>query len=178
MSAAPKFFHDVEIALWENVLLHIAKLTNPAATLIPKKRGGGEKPNLSVKRHALLIKDATLQGKVQTKVNAAINACEFARDWRNRHVAHLDLDHALDNSAKPLAHASRLKVKEALAALDAVLNEVSQHHLDSTSFFDTGGEDAENLLYVIHDGLAAGKARQERLRAGKYTQDDLKRPKL
>lgn len=170
MSAAPKFFSTTQTALWEAVLLHIAKLTDRAITF--------GRPNLTIQRLVALIPDPSLQQKIQDLVDEALRVCEFARDWRNRHVAHIDLEHALDSTAKPLAPASRLGVRAALKALDAVLNGVAQHYLQSTSFFDSGVDDAEHLLYVIYDGQAASRARHERIKTGQYTHDDIHRLSL
>ena len=105
---------------------------------------------------------------------------KFARDWRNRHIAHRDLARAISEHAEPLMPASRAMVKEVLEALSNLLNAVAQHYLDTTTFFDAGtySGDAQSLLYVLDDGISAEKARSERFQCGNPTPDDLKRRNL
>ena len=104
----------------------------------------------------------------------ALATCGFARDWRNRHLAHLDLDLTVKESAKRLEFASRQKVNDALGALEAVLNGLAAHYLDTTSFFETHDGDAESLLYVIDDGLRSAQRKRERLLEGHYDEADFK----
>jgi hypothetical protein len=66
-----------------------------------------------------LIKDAGLKSTVAKLVDNALKATEFARDWRNRLIAHRDLDIALSTATTPLKDASRAQVKDALASLAA-----------------------------------------------------------
>jgi hypothetical protein len=108
------------------------------------------------------------RAKVEVALEKALVQSTFCRDWRNRYIAHRDLDLALSRSASPLELASREKVNKALESLTEVLNPVALHYLETTTFFEspwsTGG--AENLLYVINDGLKAREARKERRRTG------------
>ena len=48
-------------------------------------------------------------------------AASFARDWRNRRLAHRNIDIALSRPVTPLEPASRENVNAALAALDDLL---------------------------------------------------------
>jgi hypothetical protein len=166
--AAPSMFRTVQDTLWEDVLLHLARLTDP-----PRSMG---KANLSVRYLATLVASSPIGGRVDTLASAALAACEFARDWRNRRLAHRDLDLALGQSVQPLADASRASVKAALNALDEMLNSVSGHYLDSTTMFDLGpsSKDAVSLLYLLRDGLAAHEERVARMKRGDYRSSDLK----
>lgn len=157
---APAFSRLVQDSLWENVLLHIARLTDPIMM--------GQKQNLTIRLLVTLIDDAPTKIKVQGAVEQALTTSDFARDWRNRHIAHSDLLIALATAAQPLKPASRQKVTEALRALANVLNVVSVFFLDSTSFFEASDGDAVSLLYVIDDGISADRARRKRLLSGQY----------
>ena len=157
---APSFFHLVQDSLWENVLLHVARLTDPPTT--------GKKQNLTIKRLPGLIDHEETRAKVEELVGVALSTTGFARDWRNRHIAHSDLDLSISDTATALEFASRQKVNEALQALANVLNAISSHYLESTSFFDDPIGDGLALLYVIDDGIAADKLRHEQLRQGEY----------
>lgn len=97
-----------------------------------------------------------------------IRKCEFTRDWRNRHIAHRDLGHALDKHAVPLASASRKGVREALEAIVNLLNHVEQQQCGCTTFYDgiSPHGNAESLLCVLRDGVNASSSRRRRLSSG------------
>ncbi len=165
-AAAPAFCRLVQDSIWENVLLHLARLTDPPVT--------AKKQNLTIQRLPTLIDRVSSKGIVETKVEAALASCAFARDWRNRHIAHSDLDLKVSDTARPLEFASRQCVSQALSSLSEVLNSVATAYSDSNTFFDTLDGDAIALLYVIDDGLRAEEQRCERLRKGVYDPDEFK----
>ncbi|MBC7226255.1 MAG: hypothetical protein H5T61_03375 [Thermoflexales bacterium] len=167
--AAPLFFRVVQDALWHDILMHIARLTDP-----PKSVG---KPNLTIRRLPELVGNQELQ-ELDSLVEKALKAAEFSRDWRNRRIAHRNLHLVLAQNAQPLAVASREKVREALAAIEEVLNWVEQHYTGGVTYFSpvTPPEGAETLLYVIYDGLKAREQREQRVRQGDYS--DLRLPEI
>ena len=163
--AAATFFRIVQDTLWEDTLLHLARLTDPADT--------GRKSNLTIKRLAVLVDDA-LRDDVTGLVETADDKTAFARDWRNRHIAHRDLRLALGQGAEPLKPASRLKVKAALEVVAAVLQRICLHYENTQLSFEhfSDAADAEALLYVIRDGLEADARRRKRLTEGKIEPED------
>jgi hypothetical protein len=171
-SAAPGFFRIVQDTLWEDTILHIARLTDR-----PKSFG---KANLTICGLPSLVDDATTKESVSNLVQTAVQAADFCRDWRNRHIAHRDLALALKEGAIPLEPASRQDVKRALESIANVLNAVTAHYGDSTTAFDVkhGSGGAVSLLYVLNDGLKADAARRERIRRGQFDHDDLHPAKL
>lgn len=166
--AAGHFFRVVQDSLWEDALLHIARLTDP-----PKSMG---KNNLTIQWVPQLIDDLGVKKQIADLIETAITKTDFCRDWRNRHIAHKDLGLALKTGAEPLKPASRAKVKKALDSISDVLNAVSGHYMDSTTSFEGvgTGNGAISLLYVIDDGLRAAKDRQERIKAGDYRVEDVR----
>src|SRR5665213_2492774 len=112
--AAPAFFGIVQTIFWENILLHIARLTDPP--------GSSRRANLTIRQFDRLVDDTL---KIETLTARALQVSEFCRDWRNRHIAHCDRDLALNDDAEPFSEASRLKVGHALAAIVDVLNAIS-----------------------------------------------------
>jgi hypothetical protein len=132
------------------------------------------KPNISVQRLPILVEGTELKAQLESLVSVAKEASEFCRDWRNRRIAHRDLDLALGNNAEPLAAVSREKVKKALQALTDILDAVSMNYLDSSTMFDMGANHGggELLLRVLHDGLDAQKTRHERMLAGTASPED------
>jgi hypothetical protein len=124
-SAAPAFFRIVEDTLWDDTLLHICRLTDPA--------GQGRRQRLSITRLPPLMGDPDARDELERLVREAVSAAAFARDWRNRRIAHRDLAHAMDPKAEPLAAASRRAVELALLALRQVLNFVNEKLRKSSS---------------------------------------------
>lgn len=149
-NAAPRFFRIVQDTLFEETLLHIARLTDPAESRVKKDI----KKNATIQALPPLVEPA-IKGKVTTLVDASLDASEFCRDWRNRRIAHRDLELALKTGATPLLPASREKVKHVIASLGDVLNAVNAHYFESETAFDfiDSGDGAVSLLYVIDDGL-------------------------
>ena len=165
--SAGLFFRIVQDTLWEDTLLYLARLTDP-----PRSAG---RQNLTLCQLPSLVDDAGLRAQLEPLLTEARSRTQFARDWRNRHIAHRDLGRALGEGANPLADASRNHVDEALRAVAAVLNCVNTSYLNSALVFDvitpmTGGV---ALLHVLRDGLDAGERRLEGLRAGRPDPDDL-----
>jgi hypothetical protein len=165
--AAPLFFRTVEDSLWESILVHITRLTDP-----PRSCG---KDNLSIQRLTNIVDDEIKEILI-AKIEEAKEKSNFCRDWRNRRIAHKDLGLVLDSQAEPLESASCAKVKDALQSIASVLNVISGHYMDATIAFELvrGLGGAVALLYILDDGLRTGKKRNERFRTGKYSSEDLK----
>jgi hypothetical protein len=164
--ASPMFFRIVDDALWDDTLLHICRLTDPA--------GLGKRQRLSIRQLPALIPDESTRDELDRLIAVAVDSAAFARDWRNRRIAHKDLAHALDPRAEPLAAASRQAVEQALHALREVLNCVNGR-LRSTGFkFELTDHmsDAMSLLYVLRDGIAARNEQQRALEEGRIGPPD------
>lgn len=164
---APLFFRFVQDALWYDIILHIARLTDP-----PKSVG---KDNLTIRRIPHYIeKDSFLEEILSPQIQSALKLSNFTRDWRNRRLAHRDLELALEESAKPIEGASRKSIEEAIEAIDDVLNSIVGHYMDTTINFDylSPGDGALSLLYYIHLGLNARKERLKRIKNGEVLPGD------
>jgi len=151
---APVFFRVVQDTLWEGILLAMCALTDPLRSV--------GKANLTVYRLSELTKesDPNFREELTEDIKAAREATEFARDWRNRHIAHHDLALAVDAGAKPLEPASRKRVSAAINAVCNVLRKISLQYLESDivfgAFREPGG--AQALLCVLRDGLGVGES--------------------
>lgn len=142
-SVAPNFFGLVQGMFWEDILLHIARVTDRCES--------AGRSNLTIQRIPGLITDCDIRAATESKVCKAIDSSKFCRDWRNRWIAHYDLELAVDESAKPLAPASRTQVIAALSSIADVLNTVERHYSSSTTMFDFGGPSpggARSLLKI------------------------------
>lgn len=159
--SAPLFFRVVQDSVWEDTLLSVARLTD--------RTGDGSKRNLSICHLPDLVSDPSVRLELEASISLAIEAASFARDWRNRRIAHRDLNHALDPHATPLAAASRQRIEEALTALRNVLNTVNKRLRNTTFMFEPTGSthSAVSLLYVVRDGLDAQRAHETAMREGR-----------
>lgn len=164
------FFRVVQNVLWEDVLLHLARLTDP-----PKSVG---KTNLTLLRIRPAITESSLAEEVHKLVEVAVSQSSFARDLRNRRLAHLDLDLALGKGAKPLPGISRQNVENALSAIRDVLNRLAGHYLDTTVGFEhfISHDNGEALVYHLRVVAHIEKLRRERLLEGKLSLEDLEPP--
>lgn len=148
--AAPSFFHNLQRMMWEDVLLHLCRLTDR-----PKSAG---KDTLTLLRISELIPDANLRQKVNTQAELARSSTHFARDWRNRRLAHRELPPLHGQTPEPLADASRRHVEIALESIRETINLIEHHYLDSPVAYQysieaPGGIDA--LLFRLRLGVAA-----------------------
>ena len=131
--------------------------------------GRGRRERLSILRLTEQV-DPAIHNKVRGLVSKAIKKTKFARDWRDRRIAHTDLRLALKKGAKPLAPASRKRMGEAIAAIVAVLAAVEGHYCKTTTAYEHASRlgDAETLLHVLRDGVDARREEQRRLQAGGF----------
>lgn len=140
--AAGFFFKIVQDELWDSVLLRIAKLTDP-----PESMG---KTNLTVRALPPLLKDVALSNELSALAEICVQKAAFAREHRNKRIAHRDLLHATD-PAVSLGGVSRRNVEEMLESLRNVMNRMDAHYREMTvmyqDFVSTGG--AQRLLYVL-----------------------------
>lgn len=155
-ATAPRFFVRYEQIVWHDTLLHLCRLTDP-----PKSVG---KDNLTIRRLIPLVTDSTLAERVNLEVEEAVQNTEFARDWRNRRLAHRDLAQALEPQLYPLALASCARVEAALESLCKVMNSVELHYENSTTSYEdvnVADSGAEALLYYLSSGLDADESRKK-----------------
>jgi hypothetical protein len=160
-AAAPAFFHQLQRMIWEDVLLHLCRLTDPPETM--------GHANLTISRIPDAIPDPGLRDVVKPLVDDAIQKTRFARDWRNRRLAHQELPASQGQVAAPLAPASGQNVEDALAALRKVMNRVERHYLNESVLYEhsipvLGGVEA--LLARLTKGIRAEKAERERKLGG------------
>jgi hypothetical protein len=161
--AAGHFFGVVQGVLWEQTLLHLQRLTAPERSL--------RRDNLTVRRIPPLIGESSVAERAADAVAKAVDAARFAKDWRDRSIAHLDYElFVKPESARPITPATTAQVKTALMAIVDVLNVVSLHFEESTSVFDMLEPmyGAERLVSVLERGLTSETAEQaeERRRFG------------
>ena len=165
--AAPTLFLLVQNAMWDDILIHITRLTDAPRV--------NRRVTLTIQRLAPLIGDPGAAATVENLTRLALDTTDFCRDWRNRKIAHHDWNLETNATATPLQTASRDGVQLGLEAIVNVLNAVSMHYMEGSTLFDcrgsTGG--AIELLYVVDVGVRAADARRARLLAGHPAPEDL-----
>ena len=150
-AAAPAYFLDLQRQTWEDILLHLCRVTDP-----PVSAG---KSNLTIRRLPDLVSDQMLRAELEVLVNDAVQKTMFARDWRNRRLAHKEL-----NRLQPLASASLKHVEDALAAIRIVINRLEQPYLNKMVWYEhaipaLGG--VASLIAVLRKGVDARRAERE-----------------
>lgn len=174
--AAGVFFRITQDALWDDTLVNLCRLTDPASTWVARQ----PRPNLSLWQLPSMISDDTLGAEIKRLVELADAATAFARDWRNRRIAHRDLALTIKEGAQPIATASRNDVDNALHAVSRVLERIHDFYFNSAGFrleriTETVASDA--VLYVIRDGLEAEERRRKRIREREVEPEDLQPPR-
>lgn len=157
---APMFFGIVQECLWENVLLHLCRLTDP-----PKSAG---KENLTLNLLPPLV-TPVLAAHIELLIRGAAPKFDFARGWRNRRLAHYDRGLAMEEAANSLADASRRHVMEALSHIGEILNAVRSHYLDETAVYEFAiGQlgDADALVKFLRDTNDARSFRSQPEKSG------------
>ncbi len=113
-NVAPAFFWQVHRSLWQDIILHICRLTDP-----PKIRGN---ENLTVLAIPDLIAAKEIKDAIESSIENTRRKVRFARRWRNKVFSHRDLETARNQDLRrALPTASRKCVEEAVAALDETL---------------------------------------------------------
>ncbi len=148
-ATAPAFFYDLERVMWEDVLLHLCRFTDREQTM--------GRDNLTIQRMPPLM-EVTIKDELKRLVDLAVDKTGFARDWRNRRLAHSDLALALNPAVQPLATSSRHDVEDALAALRDVMNCVESHYVGCPVSYEHAIEPlggATSLLAYLQRGREA-----------------------
>ena len=140
-TAAPGFFHQVQELWWDDLLLHIFRMTD------------NRKDVLSV---YTLFRSAPseLKNPIQAHIDTIKKATTFARDARHQNIAHRNLNVAMGVSALTLG--SRNDVRGAIKSIDDLLHVVEHHFLKTEPMRyeyleNLGG--VESLLDIIDRGL-------------------------
>jgi hypothetical protein len=146
---SPTYFADLQVTIWESLLLGLCRLTDPPLS--------GGRPTLTLRRLPDALPDGELKLRVRALVEAAQTATQFAREWRNRRLAHTELPPSLSGQpAQSLPMADRPLVENALASIAATMNAVHAHYEGSETYYEgslnaTGGPGA--MLFFLKRGL-------------------------
>jgi AbiU2 len=163
---ASHFIGVLQDTLYDDVLLHLSRLTDPPSS--------GKYDRLSLQALPERVPEVALASEVKGLIQAAKKACETARSSRNRRIAHTDLALALAGTFDPIP--SRSEIEAALNAVRAVLHRLEAHYWQSETgyqHFCPKGGDADSLVRYLLKGFRAEERRMERFREGKPLPEDL-----
>jgi hypothetical protein len=163
--AAGHFFGVLQRALVDDVLLHLARLTDRETV--------SGRATLTIRRLPSAVPEA-LRGDVETLVASARAACAPVRPWRNRRLAHTDLESAISNAIVPGITDTQLEA--AIASVRALLNRIEDHFWQAPTAYElviTPHGDADSLVYYLLKGIRAEERQRERLSEGKPLPEDL-----
>ena len=119
---ASNFFYFLERMFYEDALLHIGRLTDPAQT-----GGRAQQANLTIQALGGATTDPNLKMQVQAAVDAAVSASRFAREWRNKRLAHADLAMHRQGQASSLPEVRRGDIAAAAEAIAEPIKLVARH---------------------------------------------------
>lgn len=171
--AAPAFFWVVENVIWDDMLLHISRLTDNTAV--------SGKSNLTLQNLPGLVENPAIKAALEDLVKTALDKTKSFRDLRNRRLAHSDLDLRINNAtARPLAPANKAEVREAVHAIREVLTGLEKHYLGTEALFvgSITRRGALDLIPILYFGIREQAKANERIRAGQGTEEDYPAVKL
>lgn len=161
------FFSTLQEILLDDVVLRLARLADGEQTL--------GKQNLTLRQLPGRVPDAEVRIQVESLLERAIGACAFAKDQRNRRLAHRDLRLATGLAETPLAEIDLAAVDGALRAFRDVMNCLDECYGTGHVMYElleTGAGNADGLARY----LAMGKAREievrERFSSGEPLPED------
>ena len=168
--AAPYFFRIVQHVLLDDVLLHIARLTDPA------KQGSYE--NLSVCALPESISDQALAKEISDLVKAAVDHACPMRTQRNKRLAHTDRALITNPQVVPMPGVSRSQIETVLRDLRGILNCLHVHYTGGEFAFDRVRSvgNAEGLLFQLAVASRYEERARQRLAEGKLLPEDLEPP--
>jgi hypothetical protein len=152
------FFRTVQDAMADFVILKIARFSEPTQTI--------GKDNLTIRRFPIFVQDSAKQLQLQELVTKAVDAAQFARDWRNRRIAHKDLALATGQSVQQLSPATKSNIEGGINSIREVFLWIHMEYFDSQFLYESERYpgDALSLLYHLRDGLEAREKYFEDLR--------------
>jgi hypothetical protein len=149
---APFFFGYLQHTLFDDILLHLARLTDPPETGSGKNR----QENLTMRRLPQLIADTTFKSKVEKLLNQVEQKCDFARKWRHKRLAHADL--LTKRAPKLLPPRSRQMVEDALKAMRDLMNEIAKYYHLAPVAYESGSGGlggADSLVFYLEKAKEA-----------------------
>ena len=129
--SAPFFFSIVQQTFFEDTLLGISRLTDPAKSREEENRSLA----LFVSKLGKLDHQK-LSAELSKDLKIIHECCKPFRKWRNKKIAHSDLNTALKVGPDPLPGISRAKIEEALKEIRNFMNRINGHFIDTHKVYE------------------------------------------
>lgn len=155
-TVASNFFYMLHKLMFEDAMLHLCRLTDSAQTKVRVGKRVETRNNLSVMALAGLISDDALKARVTAQAIQVKKNCEFAREPRNRRLAHADLE-SIRNGANGSKILSK-HVEDALKSMEDVLGSISRYYGYPPSVLMKDPFGAQSLLYYLESAVRVESA--------------------
>jgi len=120
------FFWMLQQLMWDDILLHIARLTDADQM--------GKHANLSVQALPQLIDDLCLRAEIEELIETLNDQTSVIREHRNKRLAHTDRHYALpEKDWETLQGISRAKTESILEVFRRIMNKMEEHYSKSTT---------------------------------------------
>lgn len=151
--AAGSFFGLIDNTMWHDVLLRIARLTDPPTM--------GSYANASLGQLVERVSphlDSESTQRLNDQITALVKYCDPIRDLRNRVLVHDDLPTALHYHPDPLPGLSRAYVEGALDRIRSLVNEIGNSFNLAPTLFELVRSvgDAETLIDLLERARKKG----------------------
>ncbi len=164
---APRFFYHYQNLLLENILLGITRITDSKKT-----RNKKDRERLTIHWLTSLI-EVPLRGEIKKDIANINTETLFARNWRNRKIAHIEKDLALNKNHDPLPPATRDKLTKALSSLRKMMNKIQLHYFEQEFMYqESESLQGYHLLLKAEDGTKYEELKLKFLKTGRLTTQD------
>jgi len=152
-TVAPNFFWFLHKIMFEDAMLHLCRLTDPPETRIHSGKKVVTRKNLTVMALSQAIPDRNFSNQVKARALESKAKCEFARQIRNRLLAHADMESVQRrNSGTPILCSH---IEEALKSLRELIWFVEEHYGYPPSALLKDPFGAQSLVYYLERSVKA-----------------------
>jgi hypothetical protein len=148
---ASNFFYFLHRLMFEDMMLHLSRLTDPPETF--------GRTNLTLRRMVKLIDgtaDPSFKASLQRATDRVLQACQFARTWRDKCIAHTDLPTFRKEQVSPLP-ARVQDLEGAMQAIREFMKCVEQNYGIQPSFSMPDHWGAKSLMHFLEVVVKAKK---------------------
>jgi len=156
---AQSFFVLIERVLRDDLIATISRLTDDTST--------GKYKNLVLaqlpKRFDISIPgELCFQEEITKEIGKIECHCEVIRAWRNKLIAHRDLQNALSKSVEPLPPLNLSTIEDALKMISTLMNKIQLRYSDTTTYYEgiVMSGDAKSLIFWLKEGVANDQHRR------------------
>lgn len=146
-TVASNFFWFLRKMMFEDAMLHLCRLTDPPETRIHTAKKVLIRKNLTAMALPNAICDAAFRDLVKSHTQTCKQNCEFARQVRNRLIAHSDFESAQRAGSGPQIFRSH--VEEAIKSLRALVWLVEEHYGYPPSLLLKDPFGASSLIFYL-----------------------------